>query len=117
MIAAQVLPPTNVDGDGIWRPPADAVLFLAREGDALVEQLMKLDSWVFDFQAELQSQLLVDLFGRRVPPREPLDPAQFAIRLDQYEEVKLRLMDSEWGRQAEATNERVREALKSRAAA
>jgi hypothetical protein len=112
-IAAHVLPPANVHKDGEWRPPADAILFLAGESDAFVGQLMKLNAWVSDFQGVMQTQLLGDLFCHKVPPREPLDPAMFAIRLDQYDELKRRLNDSPWGREAQATNERVRKALES----
>lgn len=114
-IAAQaVLPPSNIHSDGSWRPPSDAVLWLAREADALVKQLMKLDAWVTDFQAEMQSQLLEDLFGQRVPPREPIDPDMFAIRLDQYDELKRRLHYTEWGRDFAATLERARQAVEAK---
>lgn len=110
-IAAQVLPPHHVDEDGTWRPPEDAVAFLAKEADAVLRSLMKLDAWVADFQAELQSQLLADLFKNEVPVREPIDHSLFAIRLDRYEEVKARLLDSDWGRQSVEADERARKTI------
>jgi hypothetical protein len=67
--------------------------------DELIENLSDVQSYVIDFQTEMQNLLLSDLFEHRVPTRQPLDPSLIAISLDRHKEIEEHLRTkTAWGR-------------------
>jgi hypothetical protein len=91
-----------------WHPPSDEVLQqIGTLGNTVTHALRTLQSYVFDFQKEMQTHLLAELFPHTIPPRTPIDPKSIVIRLDRYDELS-RYFDqqSNWGReQARIKNE------------
>jgi hypothetical protein len=114
MGAAPALPPANVN-NGTWRPANEQAQIVRDSGNAVLGYAETVQSWVSDFQVEMQSLLLGELFGRKALPREPLDPRMFAVRLDRYDELK-RYFENEtaWGRHAKAVNANVAAAVQQR---
>jgi PIN domain nuclease of toxin-antitoxin system len=103
--AMRVLPAPQLDATDDndifpWSPPGaeQEKTFLQLLHD-LMDKIDTAANYVTDFQAELQSLLLGELFEHRVRIRRPLDPSKFVVRLDDYD----RLMDyfdkeSAWGK-------------------
>ena len=91
----------------VWTPPStEALAQLEKLADELMATLMTLQSYVFDFQKEMQNLLLAELFDRTIPPRVPLDPNSVVIRLDHYEKLVTYFdQKSNWGREQARINQ------------
>lgn len=78
-------------GQAPWVLPAeDQERSFRAHLDDLIHASDRLNDFVQDFLVELQNLLVSDLFMRRVPYREPIDPARYATRLDRYDELMKR---------------------------
>lgn len=69
-----------------WQPPD--VRTTAGLTEKMLHALDVCGSYFGDMHLEMQNLLLGELFGNKVPAREPLDPKYFALRLDRYEALK-----------------------------
>lgn len=100
---AVLLPPMRSDPNSPL--PGPEKLLATEEGcAAMIDRLATLTGRVTDFQREMQNLLLSELFDHTVPPREPADPAQFAVTLSNYESQKAYFeKESEWGRSLSKT--------------
>lgn len=75
---------------------------------------MGIGSVVHDFRIEIQNVLLGDLFGRKIPKRQPLDPREIVVSTEPEEIARLEKYFDEktaWGRMKRETEERVRQTL------
>lgn len=112
--APRALPPANV-ADGIWRPTNAEAQSVRDMCKAVLGHSRLVQAWVSDFQIEMQSLLLGELFGRKASPREPVDPKMFAVRLDRYDDLKPYFEnETAWGRTQAAINQQVAAAVRQR---
>jgi hypothetical protein len=83
------LPLMNLGGSGApWTPPsAETIQQIGALGNSLIDTLMTLQSYIFDFQSEMQTLLVGELFGRTVRPRAPIDPESVVVQLDRHDEL------------------------------
>lgn len=96
-----------------WRIPD--VERLSALTESLSDALGTCGAYIGDMQVEMQNQLIGDLFGHRVSPREPLDPRLIAIRLDRYEALKTYFeTKSAWGMNAQRVMSEVKANLARR---
>lgn len=105
------LPPVELDGAEMdaWRAPSpDACAAAIPACQALQDAVSLAECWLADFQTELQRLLLRDLFENRLPYRDAPDPRFFTIRLDRYDQLKKRLGETAWGREAVRLEEQAR---------
>jgi len=102
------IPDHPVDGQTFpWVPPSQEVLEQIQAlGNRLDDALMTLQSYIFDFQAEMQNLLLADMFKPTIPPRAPLDAKSVVVQLDRHEELMAHFtQETNWGRnQAQIEN-------------
>lgn len=83
--------PTTIDGAKVVRTYSDRLIGALDDATAYTE----------DFLTEMQNVLLGDLYGHRLQPRQPLDPALRAITLDRAEELeKWFSTNTAWGIEA-----------------
>lgn len=84
--------------EAAWEVPNPQLLAAVQKRiDAEIFQIERLAAWVSDFQVEMQILLLGDLFSSQPPRRDPPDPEQFCVRLDQYDEIERIVSASAWG--------------------
>jgi hypothetical protein len=84
-----------------WVPPSIEVLQqIGTLGTGVIDTLMTLQSYVFDFQREMQILLLGEMFRHTIPPRVPVDAKSVVIQLDRHDELS-RYFDEQtgWGRE------------------
>jgi hypothetical protein len=100
----------TVPGGPIPQQPPKEALDVATEAiDSVLNAASTLSSWVADFQLEMQSLLLSDLFKNDLKHREPLDPQFFVVRLDRYDSQKDHFLNrTAWGREMQAVNARTK---------
>lgn len=99
-------------------PSKDVLNGIRRATDSFLNAMSVLSSWAADFQVEMQSLLLSDLFRNPVTRREPLDPDFFVVRLDRFQEQKEYFLNqTAWGREMKAINERTSAEISRRVAA
>jgi hypothetical protein len=93
-----------------WHPPSDEVIQqIGTLGNTVTHALRTLQSYVFDFQKEMQTHLLGKLFPHTIPPRTPIDPKAIVIRLDRYDELSSYFArQSNWGREQERIKNELR---------
>jgi hypothetical protein len=73
---------------GKWEPPsAEQLEKLAALGNALIDALAMLQSYIFDFLREMQNLLVREMFDHAIPPRVPADSASVVIQLSRYKEL------------------------------
>jgi hypothetical protein len=92
----------------VWDPPSSEVIDqIEIHGNALIANLMTLQWYIFDFQREMQSLLLKEMFHNSIQPRVPLDPKGRIITLEQHEALyRYFIHCTNWGRaQARTRNE------------
>jgi hypothetical protein len=99
-----------------WQPPSEQdSQQLEKIGSDLIDALMILQGYIYDLQIEMQNLLLGELFDRRLPPREPVDPRIAIIRLDQHKKLDEYFnRDTAWGRENARIQAGVRIALRPR---
>lgn len=103
----RVLPPR--EDQAAWSPNEDEAQQLLAHLPALESASYELSAYLHDLRLEMQNLLLSELFDTRVPIRVPNDPAQLAVRLDQYEQLTQHFrLNTPWGRHFEAVNEEAR---------
>lgn len=100
----------------VWTPPSkEALAQLGKLADEVMITLMTLQSYVFDFQREMQNLLLAELFDHTIPPRGPLDANSVVIRLDQHEKLVTYFdQKSNWGREQARINPALRNTTRYR---
>jgi hypothetical protein len=83
-----------------WTPPAaDVLRGIALQGDILINTLMTLQSYIFDFLREMQTLLVGQMFDHAIPARAPIDPSSVVVRLDRHAELSSYFREqSNWGR-------------------
>lgn len=110
-LALRSMPMTRPDGDTFaYTPPSieDATLLWKTTLDT-VEFSHELSSYVEDFMIELQNFLVSDLFGKKVPYRQPIDPDLKVIRIDNSEDLeRYFLNETNWGRRMKRHEEHAR---------
>jgi hypothetical protein len=85
----------------LWNPPSgEVVQQIETLASSVIDTLMTLQSYIFDFQREMQNLLLAGLFHQTIPPRVPIDAKAVVIRLDRHDELS-RYFDEQtnWGRE------------------
>jgi hypothetical protein len=94
-----------------WHPPsAEVIQQIGTLGNTVTHALRTLQSYVFDFQKEMQTHLLGELFPHTIPPRTPIDPKAIVIRLDRYDELSSYFdRQSNWGREQERIKNELRQ--------
>lgn len=95
-------------------PPDDNKLAqLQRVIDAYLTPIDNIGFYVHDLRVEAQNTLLKDLYpGQRVPLRQPIDPADKVISVDQATELKRYFREeTSWGEAKQASEKQVREKL------
>jgi hypothetical protein len=75
--------------------------------DTLIDALMTLQSYIFDFLSEMQTILVGEMFGHTIPPRVPADSTSVVIQLSRYDELSTYFkQQTNWGRnQAQIEND------------
>jgi hypothetical protein len=88
---------------GKWEPPsAEALQQLEALGKTLIDTLMTLQSYIFDFLSEMQTILVGEMFGHTIPPRVPADSTSIVIQLSRYNELSTYFKkQTNWGRNQE----------------
>jgi hypothetical protein len=87
--------PTTIEGAQVVRTYSDRLIRALDDAVACTE----------DFLTEMQNVLLGDLYGHRLEPRQPLDPALRAITLDRAEELEVWFSkNTDWGIEAARIN-------------
>lgn len=84
------LPTDNPDG-GIfpYKPPSiEGALSVRKCSDQLIRAVDDATAYTEDFLTEMQNALLGDLYGNRLGPRQPIDPARRAVTLDQAQDLE-----------------------------
>ena len=84
-----------------WEPlSAEALQQLEALGNTLIDTLMTLQSYIFDFLSEMQALLVGEMFGRRtIAPRVPVDFTSVVIQLSRYDELSAYFKQrTNWGR-------------------
>jgi len=94
------LPTENPNGGVFPYHPLsiDGVLEVQRYSKQLISALEDATAYTEDFLTEMQNLLLGDLYGTRLKPREPLDPACRAVTLEQAGELEVWFStETAWG--------------------
>ena len=84
-----------------WRQPDEQTAQeFERLGQTLLDALMTLGCYIYDFQVEMQNLLLSELFERKLPPRKPIDPNMIVVEFERHKELA-EYFDREtaWGRE------------------
>jgi hypothetical protein len=83
-----------------WAPPnEEALCQIDALGDALLNSLMTLQAYIFDFLREMQTLLVGPMFDQRIAPRVPSSSSSVVVRLDRYAELMAYFKEqTEWGR-------------------
>ena len=86
-----------------YSPPSlRGALAVGKITDQLIGSLSDAIAYTEDFLIEMQNRLLGDLFGTQLRHRQPLDPAQKVIRLDQAEALESWFRrETPWGQNCE----------------
>lgn len=95
-----------------WEPPSQetAEKFAAAE-EQFLSAIGMAGNCISDTQVELQNLFLGGLFAARRPRRQPIDPSQFVVRLDQYSSLKSYYLNkTAWGREKQRIEADVRAA-------
>jgi len=93
-----------------WHPPnQDAILEFKILSEELINKLSDLGCYIYDFQVEMQTLLVGELFKHDLPPRNPIDPRNIVIQLNRYEEL-VAYFDNQtaWGRDKAEIEDKVR---------
>lgn len=100
-----VLMMRSADGSPRPFPAADQIDRYSHLLDMVLDRGIDLRCQLGDLKTELQNLLLGDLFNKRLPYREPIDPDLYALRLDRYDALKTILANTPTGRRnQEQTN-------------
>ena len=111
-IATTVLPPEQGKPSNHAKASSEVLRMLGDQCDRMQEALSRLDAWSHDFGQEMQNLLLSGLFRHRIPPREPIDPSMFALRLDRYDQLSRHFeTETPWARHNLAAEEDARRKL------
>jgi hypothetical protein len=93
-------------------PPKETLQKIKEASDGVLHAAGKLSSWVADFQLEVQSLLLSDLFPNKLKHREPLDPELFVVRLDRAAALRDYFENrTPWGMEMKVINHRTRQQI------
>jgi hypothetical protein len=91
-----------------WEPPsAETLQQLEALGNTLIDALMTLQSYIFDFLSEMQTILVGEMFDHTIPARVPADSTSVVIQLSRYDELSTYFkQQTNWGRnQAQIEND------------
>ncbi len=117
---AQVMPvlPVEAPNGSLYNytPPAlEGVLAIGKLVERFIGSLDDAVAYTEDFLVEMQNLLLGDLFGTHLKHRQPLDPSQKVIRLDQAEALESWFRcNTPWGQNCEQAEEEARARFASR---
>lgn len=84
------LPTDNLSG-GIYpyKPPSiESAMRVQRYSDRLIRAVDDAIAYTEDFLTEMQNVLLGDLYGNRLEPRQPIDPACRTVTLDKAQDLE-----------------------------
>lgn len=93
-------------------PPTDYLRPLYGLIDLAIARTHRLGSVMEDFIVEIQNLMLSDVFGKTVSHREPIDPNEFVVRLDKFDEINAFIRHTPWGKQAAEYEQQARDKYK-----